>query len=471
MKICVLAYNSVLSDARILRECNSLAEAGHSINIIGFADKRHPSGQTLSNGVRVTLLDPLPFFLFVKVAVLGVATIIVAGGLFALFRFNFWAFLGLSALLVVLSVCHKPIYQLLRPHAVKLINLVFKPLRSFMGRQIKWRALRKAAAELPADVVHCHDLMTLPVGETVTRISKAFLVWDAHEIYEDMAQADRRQKELSRRLLKGAQKSVSAFITINDSIAAFYREHYPLLPPAAVIKNATVRSLSLRPDQRLHRAAKLPPEQKIVLYQGGFAEKRGLLDLVAAARFLAPGWTLIMMGWGNIEAKLRRIGDEVLAATPERKVPAVRFLPGVPQAELALWTADARIGVIPYERCGLNHLYCTPNKLWEYPNAGVPMLCSPLIEMSKVIEKYRVGWLLPDEVAPEAIAATINRLSDQEIERAKSACTGYMEQENWSVYEQRLLRLYEDLSGRASKGDMRTGVRPLPSTYDSAAPR
>jgi glycosyltransferase involved in cell wall biosynthesis len=173
-----------------------------------------------------------------------------------------------------------------------------------------------------------------------------------------------------------------------------------------------------------------------------------------------------MMGWGNIEAELRRIGDEVTAATRDRKVPAVRFLPGVPQAELALWTADARIGVIPYERCGLNHLYCTPNKLWEYPNAGVPILCSPLVEMSKVIAQYNVGWLLPDEAAPEAIAAVINNLADGAIEQARSACALYMDQENWSVYEQRLLRLYAGLGG-SPQGGGAGGVRPLQESRES----
>jgi glycosyltransferase involved in cell wall biosynthesis len=457
MKVCVLAYNSVLSDARILKEADSLARAGHSVNIIGFSDQRHFESQTLSGGVVVNLL---PFLLRsasaapvkwwqrtrLKLAVVSLLAAIVMALLIGEFGYPNWPIYAFIIFGVLLGIINKFLYPLL--DVVPKARLLTRRVRTYIARHLKQKALVQAAKELAVDIVHCHDLLTLPAGIAIACKKRALLVWDAHEIYEEVAQASAWQQQLSRRILQASQKSVNAFITINDSIAGFYRENYPALPPAVIVKNATIKAHDLHPDGRLYDAAGLPKTQKIVLYQGGFAEKRGLHDLVAAARFLGPEWTLIMMGWGNIEKDLRAIGNQVLKATSSRAVPAVCFLPGVPQAELALWTADARVGVIPYERVGLNHLYCTPNKLWEYPNAGVPILCSPLVEMSKVIDQYNVGWLLPDAASPEAIAATINKLSEPEIARAKSACIEYMQQENWAVYERRLLALYDDLAAR-----------------------
>jgi glycosyltransferase involved in cell wall biosynthesis len=113
-----------------------------------------------------------------------------------------------------------------------------------------------------------------------------------------------------------------------------------------------------------------------------------------------------------------------------------------------MWTAGALVGLIPYERTGLNHLYCTPNKLWEYPNANVPILCSPLVEMTKVIEENGVGWLLPETSTPEAIAAVVNNLSDEDLTRAREACASYIARDNWSTYEGALLGLYERILAR-----------------------
>ncbi len=50
----------------------------------------------------------------------------------------------------------------------------------------------------------------------------------------------------------------------------------------------------------------------------------------------------------------------------------VRFIPPAPQKELKSWTQGATLGIIPYEGKMLNHWIATPNKLWEYPSAGVP---------------------------------------------------------------------------------------------------
>src|SRR5690606_10664221 len=159
-----------------------------------------------------------------------------------------------------------------------------------------------------------------------------------------------------------------------DSIAAWYAEKYPKLAPAVVVMNATEKAPPFDYDGRLHRAAGLPDGARILLYQGGYASKRGLDYLVRSAEHLPADWTLVMMGWGTLEAHRRGVAAEIEVRTLGQRSPPVRFVPPAPQTELPLWTAGGTIGVIPYENVGLNHWFCTPNKLWEYPNAGVPVL-------------------------------------------------------------------------------------------------
>ena len=124
----------------------------------------------------------------------------------------------------------------------------------------------------------------------------------------------------------------------------------------------------------------------------------------------------------------------------------IRFVPPVPQEDLAQWTAGATLGVIPYEPVSLNHIYCSPNKLWEYPRSGVPILCSDAPEMTRRVREYGIGWVIPrDQLTPHGIARMVANLSDEELARAKLACAAFIEKDNWSVYEKRLLEVYSRL--------------------------
>ena len=41
-------------------------------------------------------------------------------------------------------------------------------------------------------------------------------------------------------------------------------------------------------------------------------------------------------------------------------------------------TSHAYIGAVTYTRTSFNHLFCAPNKIWEYSGAAVPMISDDL---------------------------------------------------------------------------------------------
>ena len=166
---------------------------------------------------------------------------------------------------------------------------------------------------------------------------------------------------------------------------------------------------------------------------------------LAAAPRLPDNWVLVMMGWGRLEEELRRIAG-VLDAGADR----IRFVGRAPQNELVCWTAGADLGVIPYANIGLNHWYCTPNKLWEYPAAGVPILVSPFPELTRIVEGEGIGALLDDPVTPQGIADAVAGMSDERLKRLREACSSFIARDNWSVYADRLLDLYGRVLGPVS---------------------
>lgn len=313
--------------------------------------------------------------------------------------------------------------------------------RKSVSKTLLNRAMVNRVLQYHPDAVHCHDLGALPVGWAVKKRLGSPLVYDSHELHDELSLISRLGRWSSRVAQRYYSPKLDGFITINDSIAQTMIERYPKLPPAVVIRNATKYvDGGVKYDGRLHRAAQLADHVKVLLYQGGYSRHRGLDVLVRSAPLLPDGWVLVMMGWGTMEPQLRAIAS---AVDPNGRW--IRFVPSAPQEELARWTAGGSMGVIPYENVCLNHWFCSPNKLWEYPVAGVPILASPFPELRKVVETNDIGLLLSDPPTPQNIAQVVASVTDERLARMQENCYRFLRKDNWSVYEQRLVEFYDEM--------------------------
>ena len=61
--------------------------------------------------------------------------------------------------------------------------------------------------------------------------------------------------------------------------------------------------------------------------------------------------------------------------------------------------------VVPYQATCLNNFICTPNKMFEYIAAGLPILANDLPEMRKFIAGYDIGHGFGDTHDAEKFAA------------------------------------------------------------------
>ena len=466
--VAAVVYNSVSHDARVLKEAASLAGAGYRVAIFGIADAREKRPfQDLGNGVTIVRVSSrtgrpvlrVVHFLASRAAfgltvglILALAALVVAvlraDGLALPTR----TWIGLPGLVILpllvmngLRLIFRERYTAVRLWALNTFPSLKKSVagvwRAKVGRYLFiTRPLVREIARLRPDILHCHDAHTLPLGAAYKRKYGCRLVYDSHEIAEEQHPIEpRRQKDLIAVQTKAAPM-VEEFVTVNDEIGSFLNRRYPALPPVTVVMNGSPSYSHRRPAPRTSTTPQKLPVREILLYQGGFAEGRGLLAVLDAAEHLRDPWHIVFMGWGSFERAMKAHLTKLTDAARAR----VHFLPSVPQAKLRDWSAGAAVGIIPYEHTCLNHYYCSPNKLWEYPSAGVPILASDFPVMRDMILSNGVGWVLEGDDG-KAIAAAVLRLTDAELEKKRRNCFAFGQWSNWDYYADRLVALYAGL--------------------------
>lgn len=130
----------------------------------------------------------------------------------------------------------------------------------------------------------------------------------------------------------------------------------------------------------------------------------------------------------------------------------VFFLDAVDQSELLEHTASADIGVIPYPPIDLNSRLCTPNKLFEYIVAGLPILANDLPELRRFVHDNGFGEVhaLDD---PAAIAIAIDRMFASDLEGYRSRLDQGSNEFAWERQAETIRALYEELRPAALTGE------------------
>jgi len=155
----------------------------------------------------------------------------------------------------------------------------------------------------------------------------------------------------------------------------------------------------------LHLRCGLPADASILIYQGMLQEGRGLEAAVGALASV-PGIHFAVIGGGPLRATLSGIARESGCADRLHLLGEVGF------KDLAVLTRGAFAGLAPFQALSASYLYSLPGKLFEYIQAGVPVIATALPEIRKVVEGYGVG-ICVEALSPESLAAALRRMREE----------------------------------------------------------
>ena len=292
----------------------------------------------------------------------------------------------------------------------------------------------EAAARWHPDVCQAHDADALEAAAETAARCEAKLIYDSHEIWVDQPfirsqEAVDHWAALEAKYLPRAD----AVITVSEPFARVLEERYGLASVTPVHNCQDLIGPVVEGRDTLRERFGGRP---VALYQGVLGPDRGLEELVCSAAH-QERVGIAIRGYGE-----RRGALEVLA----RDFAHVEILPPVPSETIVAHAAEGTFGVIPFLPTCLNHYWNTPNKLFEFMMAGLPIASADLPDLRRFIEGHRIG-LMFDPYNFEDIARALVELAEHpELEamgeRAYQACA---ERFHWEEESKALLRVYAAL--------------------------
>ena len=288
-----------------------------------------------------------------------------------------------------------------------------------------------------SEIIHCNDLNALPVGYFIKKFynKDVKIVYDAHE-YEinDKPNESPLSIKIKYFLEKHLITSADKVITVSDAIAEAYTRLYDIEKPALVLNTPLYQHIEKKDIFR--EVFQIKREQTIFLYQGGLSKGRGIETLLDAFKRIEDDRSVIVfMGYGPLEEMIK---------SASKMHHNIYFHPAVTQEVLLDHTSSADFGILFYENSCLNHYYCSPNKMFEYLMAELPVIVSNLYEMRRLVESNHLG-VVAEENSVNGLLTAIQEASTLDKAHLQKSIQKIKERYNWQEQEKVLLDLYKEL--------------------------
>jgi glycosyltransferase involved in cell wall biosynthesis len=220
--------------------------------------------------------------------------------------------------------------------------------------------------------------------------------------------------------------------TVSPSIATVYSQKYN-------IDMKVIRNLPLKISGEIERSVRLSQHnEKIILYQGSLNMGRGLVMAIRALLYISNA-RLVIIGTGDVENDLKKLALS-LGLTDR-----VLFLGRIAPDKLIQYTMQADLGISLEEKLGLNYYYALPNKLFDYIQAGIPVLVSDVPEMAAIVNHYQVG-MVTHTSDPQKLALLFDEMLHDPEKRAswKTNLKAAAKELCWENEEEKLMDIYRN---------------------------
>ena len=333
-----------------------------------------------------------------------------------------------------LSVKQKALSRIIRSPVIKLI----KDLYSYHEFYLKCRSWMKEQQQ-QWDVMHCHDLNTLKTGIKLAKEFQAQVVYDSHELFNEMSGRNKLDRWYGYRLEKKLLRDVDQLIVVNPYVAEEFKKQYGQLPEVTVIQNVPIykeEDTCAIEDDYFRKKYRLKENDFLLIFQGGIDPHRGLEEILKAMELLPEHFKLVLVGNGRIKSDLEK------AVLENGLANRVFFHEQVPASDILCYTKQADAGLVMYKNISRNNYFSTPNKIFEYLLAGIPAIASDHPGKSYIVKNEQTG--ICTEETPEQIAKAVLQIYEN-YDFYKNNCLQKREKYSWQKEKMKLVEMYRRL--------------------------
>ena len=289
------------------------------------------------------------------------------------------------------------------------------------------------------DVVHCHDLDTLPLGFLLGKLKRKPVVYDAHESFPDMLEGNIHPM-LQRSLFNLENiliRRIDLLITVGEKLRRHFEERGA--PHSVVVgnwKRLGDFSRSEEQNQGTRRRLVIAENALVVVCITQLLKDRKIEELLDAVDEY-PGVWLIIGGRGVLEDLIRQ------RAARNPRIVYTGFASG---RQIADYTCAGDVVYYGFDPQNPNARYSAPNKLFEALAAGKPLITGDFGEIADVVRDASCGVVLADYSA-EKIRRAFKSLGEPELRHtmADNARRWGRTVMNWEKGEEILHREYSVL--------------------------
>lgn len=365
MKILMIVSNSYIHDARVVSEAISLANNRHDVKVIAWDRLNQYSDREWFTGVNVIRIQNKGFLRVLP----GV-----------LMKNPLW-------------------WRKAFKHGLKLFY-------------DEWKF----------DVVHCHDLDTLPAGVWLKKKTNCHLVYDAHEIFGYMI--SNKTQLLSKIIFwmeKKLIKHVDKIITVNKPLKEYF--HTISLRPIEIIMNC----------KKTQSTDYHSPENDVftIIYLGALNENRFLLESIDVIKEIKDV-KLIIGGQGKLSNEIKNKCSTIKN---------IDFIGLVKQDKVIQLTKKSDVVLCILNPNNKNNQVGLPNKVFEAMVCGRPIIITKDLYYENVVNDGGIAI----EFSKKSLKNAIIHLRDNPKfceQLGKNALKKSIDDYNWKTQEQKLLELY-----------------------------
>lgn len=248
------------------------------------------------------------------------------------------------------------------------------------------------------DLIWAVDMDTLPGAKAAAFLRRKPIVFDGHEFFSESPELQNRHliKKIWYLMEKTFLPGCDAYFTVSPGLIKLYKEKFN-------IDFKLLRNLPLKKEDIPTPVSSGNP--RVILYQGVLNAGRGIAQTIKALTFLPSEYRFVIVGRGDCSDDLKEMTNKLKLG--ER----VDFIGAVPFEELYKYQKNALVGICIHENIGLNYYYSLPNRLFDFMQAGIPVLTSEFPDMAEIVRDHETGLVI-NSLEPEKVANAIKEICE-----------------------------------------------------------